>query len=151
VVKRTKRRLSSKDIEVLSREVIDECFSTQDPKRLWDEGGCLPLEVGVDKRNGHLIELRYQCSDRCPEYGGVGIFYAGVSREDCCSIGGYPHFDPAWGGYRGCNPPEVALPQFKFRRPDGQLALASRSPCDPTRILFEDGTVVIDPTRQKRR
>jgi hypothetical protein len=143
--------LSGKEIRRLSSEVIDECFSTDDPKLLWDQGACLPLEVGVDERNGHMVELRYHCSDLCPDYGGVGIFYAGVSKEDCCSIGGYPRKDPAWGGYRGCTPPEVPLPRFNFRRPDGRLAPASSSPCDPTRIVFEDGTVVIDPTRERRR
>jgi hypothetical protein len=151
VAKRTKSRLSSKDIEKLGREVIEECFSTRDTRLLWDQGACLPLDVGVDRRNGRNIELRYHCSDVCPDQGGVGIFYAGVAKEDCCSIGGYPRFDPAWGGYRGCTPPEVPLPRINYRRPDGRLEPATRSPCDPTRIVFEDGTVVIEPERERQR
>jgi hypothetical protein len=46
---------------------------------------------------------------------------------------------------RGCMPPEVPLPKFNYsREPGGPMELASRLPCDPSKIMFEDGTIITE-------
>jgi hypothetical protein len=51
--------------------------------------------------------------------------------------------------YLGCSAPEATpklpplyLPQY----PGGSMELATQSPCDPTKIRFEDGAVVAVPS-----
>jgi len=122
----------------------------RDPRRQQD--ACLPLTLGNDARNGKAIEVSYHCSDVCPNQGGILVRYAGnISEEECCKHDGYPRHDFAFGGYLGCAPPETPRPVFNFRRPDGTMGLATRSPCKPSEVRFEDGTVVIDPNIRPKR
>ena len=121
----------------------DECFGRADPKKRAEQGRCLPLSLGVDARNGKVVKVVYSCSDVCPDYGGIGVAYANTSQKDCCAIGGYP-------GQRGCTPPEIPPVQgrraYYPRYPDGPRELAWRSPCAPEKIVFADGTVVVEST-----
>jgi len=96
--------LSPAEIRGIPREIIKQCFSLGDKRALANEGACLPLELGVDQSNGRAIQLRYYCSDICPNYGVIGAYYANVSEAECDSVGGGASFDPAHGGYRGCRP-----------------------------------------------
>jgi hypothetical protein len=96
--------LSAYDIRALVHEAIPECFAVRDYSKLAKQSACLPLDVGVDESNGRLVQLRYHCSDVCPDQGQVAVLYVGVSWSDCCDLGGSPSFDPARGRYRGCSP-----------------------------------------------
>ena len=126
-------RLTPADIRRFVEHGRSECFVRGDPKKLAEQGRCLPLSLGVDARNGKALEIVYGCSDICPDAGGVYIRYAKVSRKDCCAIGAYPI--PAWGGH-GCAPPEVSLlglSQIAYypRYPGRPWEPGTRSPCDP--------------------
>lgn len=64
-----------------------------------------PKVLGVYSKNGLVLVEIYFCSDVCPLYGGVGIYYQNIStKEECAKINGKDVIDPAWGGYRGCTP-----------------------------------------------
>jgi hypothetical protein len=82
----------------------------------------------------------YHCSDICPDYGGVSFTYTNVSEDECCKLEGLPLRDPAWGGYRGCSPPE-AMSRFGvlLRTPDDEYHHLVSSGCpgrDP--IILEE-------------
>lgn len=93
--------LDAEAIDRLASEGLEACFSNPDAD-LSSE----PLAVGTDARNGLTLEVFYTCSDVCPEAGWMGVRYRGVEEAGCCAVGGRPGFDPAWGGYLGCAPPE---------------------------------------------
>ena len=151
VARYAKPKLSPADIKRYLDEGQAACFARDDAEALAAQGACLPLALGQDERNGKTVALSYFCTDICPTYGGVLIHYAGVAEGDCCALGGYPWHDGAWGVYRGCDPPEGPLPKFNYpRRPGGPMDLATRSPCDPNRITFEDGTVIEPHAPPKR-
>lgn len=61
--------------------------------------------LGIDTETGLPVEARYFCSDVCPEYGYVDIYFAGIrTKEECAKIKGEDVIDFAWGGYVGCKP-----------------------------------------------
>jgi hypothetical protein len=97
--------LSSEEITALDQGV-DDCFS-DDPITLEQEAAILPLDAGVDPRNSLTIEIYYACSDVCPDAGYVGISYKDVAEEDCCALGGFAYYEPAFNSYAACLPPEV--------------------------------------------
>jgi hypothetical protein len=151
VARYSKPRLSPADIRKFIEHGSLECFVRGYPYELAEQARCLPLSLGVDERNGRAVELVYQCSDICPDAGGVLIRYANTSKEDCCAVGGYPWHDYAWGGYRGCTPPEHGVQRrgtraYYPRYPDGPREEATRSPCDASKLVFDDGTVVEEAT-----
>lgn len=149
--KYAKPSLTPADIKALIATGIGSCFAVGDPEKLAKQSVVLPRTLGVDARNGKAVEVIYSCSDLCPAYGGITVRYANTPKESCCSAGGHPQRDPAWGGYRGCLPPEVPLPRIKYpRRPGGPPVLATRSPCDLSKVTFDDGTTVIDPAPPAR-
>ena len=139
-----KPALAPGDVASFIDHGIDECFALREKPKLAEQGKCLPMTLGKDARNGLMIEMVYACSDLCPDYGTIVVRYAGTPEDQCCARGGHPLKDIAWGGYRGCTPPEVPLPRFNARRPDGVMSQATRDPCDPSMIRFDDGTVVTD-------
>lgn len=96
-------RLSESDVERIAVDALAKCFAT-DKAALALQARCLPLNMGVDRRNGRAVTLRYFCSDLCPDAGGVLPMYLGVTNvEQCCELGGFPFKDPAWGHhFRGC-------------------------------------------------
>jgi hypothetical protein len=112
-----KPRWSAEDLRAFFARGGGDCFASaqDDPRgRLRQrQARCLPVAVGADARNGKTLELRYFCSDVCPDQGAVFLIYAGVDRDQCCALGGRPLHDPAWGAYRGCMPPEAELPILK--------------------------------------
>lgn len=127
---------SPQGIQVMIFGAQVECFSWDDATQLAAEAACLPIVMGKDPRNGMILEYGYFCSDVCPTYGKVSLRYAGVSRDDCCSEGGYP----AW---RGCAPPDTPLMKTLQRRhPSAKLEPASRNPCEPNLLTFDDGEIV---------
>lgn len=131
----SKKEMTSEDITKYIREG-NTCFS-RDPKTLAKEAACfLPMELGIDSRNGQTVELKYFCSDVCPDYGGVVTDYKGVKKEECCKVGGNPTHDPAWGGYIGCQPKEVPLPRFFWPDEKGIMRLAERNPCNPSEVTI---------------
>ena len=147
VARYSKPHLSPADIRAFIEHGDRECFVRGDPKRLADQGRCLPLSLGVDTRNGKALEIVYHCSDVCPDYGGVLFRYANTSRAECCATGGYPRHSPAWGSYEGCAPPELSLLgtgniRYFPRHPDRPWEPGTTSPCDPTKVVFGDGTAV---------
>ena len=140
-----KPRLSHADIQQFVDEGLSRCFANADPVKLLRQAPHHPTFLGIDSRNGKLLEVYYHCSDICPGYGGVNIRYAEVAMEDCCAVGGWALHDPAWGGYLGCAPPE-SEPTFAFSRvPGGAKEPAKQNPCDPSQVIFADGTSVKDP------
>lgn len=146
VAKYAKAALTPADLERFIENGIAACFAQKDPEKLADQGACLPLSLGMDARNGRVVEIVYHCSDVCPSYGAIAVQYANITKQECCATGGHPRHDPAWGGYLGCSPPEIPLPRFNYPRyPGGPMEPATRSPCDPSKIVFDDGTVVVDP------
>ncbi len=87
---------------------LSACFHTMDPATLDMERSCLPFIVGKHAGDGKDIDIYYFCSDVCPNYGHVGIRYAGIEDAPaCCAIGGVPLLDPAWGGFEACVPKEI--------------------------------------------
>jgi hypothetical protein len=104
--------MSSEQIMTLIDEGLNKCFNRRDKHALEKSASCLPHTIGRDTRNDQELEVYYFCSDVCPEYGDVGVGYKGVTREPCCAAGGVPSFDPAWGNFIACVPPEmdVAMP-----------------------------------------
>jgi hypothetical protein len=144
-----KPKLAPGDVKSFVDRGINDCFSWREKEKLEQQGKCLPMTLGKDARNGLPVEMVYECSDLCPNYGTIVIRYAGASEHRCCAQGGHPLKDSAWGGYRGCTPPEVPLLQFNFRRPDGVMSQATRDPCDPSKVRFDDGTVVTDENRHR--
>lgn len=145
VARYSRSTLTPDDVARFVTKGLEECFARKDPRKLEQQGACLPLSLGVDARNGRVVELSYLCSDVCPDYGIVSVRYAKTSREECCEVGGYPARD-GMDGPPGCSPPEVPQPKFLFsRKPGGPMELATRPPCsDEPKILFEDGTVIDD-------
>ena len=149
-----RRRVASpEDIRAMITEARTECFSAKDPGQLAAEAACLPISMGEDKRNALTLEYSYFCSDLCPAYGKVLLRYEGVPRNDCCSEGGYPRIDSAWGGYRGCAPPETPLIKtLRRRNPGAKLEPATSNPCEPHMLTFDDGeiadTELIDPVEK---
>lgn len=100
-----KPRMTSADILALDTA---RCFKHGRDGLLAQAGDCLPLRVGVDAHLRKTLLFRYYCSDICPDYGDVIMTYEDVSADECCKLGAAPFFDPAWGGYRGCQPAEIA-------------------------------------------
>jgi hypothetical protein len=87
---------------------LPACFHIGDPAALDMERTCLPSVVGQHAGDGRDIEVYYFCSDVCPDYGRVGIRFAGIEdTPSCCAIGGIPLRDPAWGGFEACVPSEI--------------------------------------------
>jgi hypothetical protein len=145
VARYAKPKLTPEDVGRFVHGGIGQCFALyHDPEKLAAQGACLPLTLGKDARNQKSVQIRYMCSDVCPSQGTIVVRYEGVSQAECCKLGGHPQKDPAWGGYRGCAPPEVPLPRFLYRRPGRGMAQATRDPCDPSQVRFDDGTVVTD-------
>lgn len=62
--------------------------------------------------------------------------YVGVQEKECCKIGGNPKHDAAWGGYIGCQPKEVPLPQFFWPDEKGVMKLAVRNPCNLSEVTI---------------
>ena len=101
--------LGESELVRLRDEGLTKCFHQNDPAALDGERACLPSIVGQYASNGHDIEVYYFCSDVCPEYGRVGIRFAGVKdNASCCAMGGAPLHDPAWGGFEACVPSEIS-------------------------------------------
>ena len=95
-------------LQRLRDEGLSTCFHLDEPATLETEQACLPSVVGQHSGNGRDIEVYYFCSDVCPDYGRVGIRFAGISDTPaCCAIGGIPLRDPAWGGFEACVPSEI--------------------------------------------
>lgn len=95
-------------LKKLQDEGLPACFPSADKEKLAEAASCLPQIVGQHAVNGKDIHVYYFCSDVCPDYGGVGVAFAGIKDVDaCCAIGGIPLRDPAWGGFQGCVPPEL--------------------------------------------
>lgn len=96
-------------VEKLSRRSLEtvasgfrECFA-EDKRELARQSSCLPQVMGTDAQTGHAVEVRYTCSDYCPDAGSLQLIYRGVSGgEACCDAGGVPRRDAAWGGNLGC-------------------------------------------------
>ena len=86
---------------------IPGCFTTEDPFALEREASCLPFELGIEERTGFPLEVVYFCSDVCPHYGFVLIRYIDVGADECDDLSGEAMYDPAWGGYIGCIPPDL--------------------------------------------
>ena len=63
-----------------------------------------PQVVGIDARNGKVLEIISFCSDICPNYEAKRLLYQNVTKEDCVKIGGNALGDKSWGGYIGCEP-----------------------------------------------
>lgn len=64
-----------------------------------------PKVLGAYSKNGLVIVEKYSCSDVCPQYGGVGIYYQNISdKEECAKVNGRDIIDAAWGSYEGCSP-----------------------------------------------
>jgi hypothetical protein len=63
-----------------------------------------PKILGVHLKNNLTLVERYYCSDVCPQYGGVILIYENLSQNNCTEIGGSILIDPAWKGYKGCEP-----------------------------------------------
>jgi hypothetical protein len=126
--------LTPAEVRRFLSEGVPACFAVGDPAELARQGACLPLELGRDPRNTRVVEVVYHCSDVCPANGRIVLRYAGADERECCAIGGHPRRDPAWGGFVGCEPPEVPLPTFRMRAPDGTTKLAVRSPCEPQKV-----------------
>lgn len=53
----SKPQMNAEDIQRLLDFELEDCFALTDPEKLWNQGGCLPLTVGRDARNGQTIEL----------------------------------------------------------------------------------------------
>ena len=48
-----------------------------------------PQTLGIDSRNGMKIKIRYSCTDICPNYGHVFMYYDEIKTEsECSKIGG---------------------------------------------------------------
>lgn len=128
-----KPRLTKSDVSALRQYGFSTCFDER-PYRLLDEQlRHLPIALGVDERTGRVLELDYRCSDVCPDQGRTYVFYASTSFDECCRIGGSPVRDPAWGGYRGCAPPELAFPPKRVdypRYPGGPRAPVPSTPVE---------------------
>ena len=82
------------------------CFADDQAVFAEQAEACLPRDLGPDDANGLSLVARYTCSDVCPDAGGVTIAYAGIGESNCCDEGGQPGFDPAFGGFLGCFPPQ---------------------------------------------
>ena len=64
-----------------------------------------PKVLGIYSKDGLTLIEKYHCSDVCPQYGGVGIYYQNITnKEECAKINGRDVIDPAWKGYVGCTP-----------------------------------------------
>ena len=64
-----------------------------------------PWIVGIDARNGRVLEEQYFCWDICPDIGAVLLAYQGVNNEpDCLAAGGRAVFapTPVPGPYGAC-------------------------------------------------
>jgi hypothetical protein len=99
-----KPQLTAADILALETA---SCFKNGRDGVLAQAGDCLPLRAGVDTHLRKTLLFAYYCSDVCPDQGGVELTYENVSADECCKLGAEPFFDPAWGGYRGCEPAEL--------------------------------------------
>lgn len=64
-----------------------DCFAEDQAEFAEQAEACLPRDLG-------------------PDAGGVTIAYAGIGESNCCDEGGQPGFDPAFGGFLGCFPPQ---------------------------------------------
>ena len=143
----SKPKLAPADIRRFIEQGQSECFVRGDPKKLAKQAVHLPFSLGIDARNGKAVEVVYMCSDICPAYGSTYVLYAGISEDACCASGGLP-LKYSMGGVLGCLPPESPPPLARFyfpRHPGGPPELATRAPCEPTRITFDDGTVMTAP------
>ena len=89
----------------------EACFS-KDKAVLGRQASCLPLVMGEDAQGRGKVSLRYYCSDRCPDQGGVVAEFAGPRNlEACCAAGGQPLLNFAWGrGFRACVVPRGPNP-----------------------------------------
>ena len=104
VARYAKPSLTPTDIKKFIEEGLAVCFDLRDPEKRGDQGACLPLSLGVDERNGKTVEVRYFCSDVCPDYGRMIVSYASTSEQECNEIGAESLKDPAWRAYIGCLP-----------------------------------------------
>lgn len=104
--------LDEQAISCLADEGLDACFGGS-ASSLESSASDLPIDVGTDARNGLTLEVFYSCSDVCPDAGWVGIRYKDVIEESCCSSGGIPGYDFAFGSYIGCAPPEATFGDIK--------------------------------------
>lgn len=93
--------LSSADLNRI-REQAPACFS-KDAATLRRQASCLPLVMGMEAQGRGNVEMRYHCSDLCPERGGVVAQLRGPRGvEACCSAGGNPLIDGFTRRFRGC-------------------------------------------------
>ncbi|MDF3067261.1 MAG: hypothetical protein K0R38_2862 [Polyangiaceae bacterium] len=96
--------LNESALEHLLEEGIHECFAG-DPRILREQGSCLPITLGRDKKSGLPVVANYSCSDICPDRGSILLtLHAKLDRASCCRVGGTPFIDGAFGGYYGCMP-----------------------------------------------
>ncbi|MFC1775199.1 hypothetical protein ACFLZN_02700, partial [Nanoarchaeota archaeon] len=93
--------LTDEDIKTVWEEIE---VLNEDLDALWDNQDYYNnMLLGVHERNGKEVWIGYYCSDICPDYGFLSIYYYNVSDAECTKIGRIRH-DPAWGGYIGCEP-----------------------------------------------
>jgi len=88
-------------------KTVRECFAADGSEDLALQKGAFPQAVALYGPRRLPLRMRYSCSDLCPTYGGVAPDLS-LSAEDCRGEGLIPVYDPAWGGYRGCKPTELA-------------------------------------------
>ena len=94
-------KLGEADLKRLRANAAD-CFS-KDKAELRRQASCLPLTMGVDARGRGKVELRYHCSDLCPDHGGVIAALDGPRDVSaCCAAGGEPFLDGASRRFRAC-------------------------------------------------
>ncbi len=101
-----KPRLTPEQIDRFNEEGLRACFDARDPSERANQAACLPIDLGVDVRNGRTVRLSWSCSDVCPDQLRFVVRYADVSEEECSEIGGHVRRDPAWKTYNGCAPTE---------------------------------------------
>jgi hypothetical protein len=150
VARYAKPQLTPADIRKFVQQGRLDCFVRDNPFRLAKQAEHLPISLGIDARNGKVVEVAYHCSDVCPGQGGTFVRYRNVAENDCCASGGLPMKN--WvGGYLGCAPAVEALGRFYFpRRPGGPTELATEVSCHPTKVKFDDGTVITLPSANSR-
>ena len=57
-----------------------------------------PQTLGIDSRNGKKIKIGYSCSDICPNYGHIYMYYDEIKTEsECNKIGGKKIDAGFWG------------------------------------------------------
>lgn len=144
VARYARAQLSPADIKRFLEEGRSACVSSNDEAKIRQQRACLPLSLGVDARNGKLVEL--------VGFGVEPLYfveprYVGVLESECCATGGVPEWTPGCFGrtYAGCSPPETLISFNYPRQPGGFMVSARTSPCKPGQILFADGQAMQDP------